>query len=338
MSGMYKQTSIKHVDNRKYKPLIKWAGGKTRLNSLLLQAADLALEFLNVKKFNYYEPFFGGGALFFELHSYEKIKNGYINDTIPHLISFYKTVANEELQKEFLLEVKKLTNDFNNANSETKRRKLYGEVSKNSGWVNEFNTLWNNKTPQTNKDKIKSAALFLVLNKSGFNGMFRLNGKGEFNIPMGDKTKIEFNEELFKITSPILKKTNIFNNSYEQILPPHKKINKNNSFIYLDPPYIPNSKTESFTDYSKEGFKEKDHKKLADIFHQLANDGYKVVLSNNSNKESKLKYANSKKVFAYEVMVSRAIAKTNKGKRPPSKELLVSSFSLDSLGLKKVKT
>ena len=223
---MYKQTSIKHVDNRKYKPLIKWAGGKTRLNSLLLQAADLALEFLNVKKFNYYEPFFGGGALFFELHSYEKIKNGYINDTIPHLISFYKTVANEELQKEFLLEVKKLTNDFNNANSETKRRKLYGEVSKNSGWVNEFNTLWNNKTPQTNKDKIKSAALFLVLNKSGFNGMFRLNGKGEFNIPMGDKTKIEFNEELFKITSPILKKTNIFNNSYEQILPPHKKINK----------------------------------------------------------------------------------------------------------------
>ena len=64
-----------------------------------------------------------------------------------------------------------------------------------------------------NKDKIKSAALFLVINKSGFNGMFRLNGKGEFNIPMGDKTKIDFNEELFKITSPILKKTNIFNNS-----------------------------------------------------------------------------------------------------------------------------
>ena len=63
-----------------------------------------------------------------------------------------------------------------------------------------------------------------------------------------------------------------------------------------------------------------------------------MVLSNNSNKESKLKYANSKKVFAYEVMVSRAIAKTKKGKRPPSKELLVSSFNLDSLGLKKVKT
>ena len=67
MSRMYKQTSLEHVDSRKYKPLIKWAGGKTRLNSILLQTADLALESLNVKKFNYYEPFFGGGALFFEL-------------------------------------------------------------------------------------------------------------------------------------------------------------------------------------------------------------------------------------------------------------------------------
>ena len=80
-----------------------------------------------------------------------------------------------------------------------------------------------------------------------------------------------------------------------------------------------------------------DEKKLADIFHQLAGDGYMVVLSNNSNDDTKEMYAKNKKVFAYEVGVSRAIAKTKSGKRPPSKELLVSFFSLEKLALDRVK-
>lgn len=84
MSRMYKQTSLEHVDSRKYKPLIKWAGGKTRLNSILLQTAGLALESLNVKKFNYYEPFFGGGALFLNYIDMKKLKMGIL--TIQFLI------------------------------------------------------------------------------------------------------------------------------------------------------------------------------------------------------------------------------------------------------------
>ena len=218
-------------------------------------------------------------------------------------------------------------------------KKIYGSVKENYGWVNEFNDLWVNKQPKTKTEKIKSAALFYVLNKTGFNGMFRLNKQGKFNIPKGDSSKINFNEKVknnFFEVSSVLEKSIIYCGSYNKILPPENEIDKSSSFIYLDPPYIPYSKTSGFTDYSKEGFGEADHKKVANIFHQLADGGYKVVLSNNANKEANKMYARNNSVFAYEVEVSRSIAKTNKGKRPPSKELLVSSFNLDDLGLKKV--
>jgi DNA adenine methylase len=169
--------------------------------------------------------------------------------------------------------------------------------------------------------------------------MFRLNKDGKFNIPKGDTNKINFNDKVknnFLEVSSILSNTEISCGSYEKLLPPQNEINKKTSFIYLDPPYIPDSKTADFTDYSKEGFKEDDHERVANIFYQLAEGGYKVVLSNNANKGAKEMYAGNADVFAYEVDVSRAIAKTKKGKRPPSKELLVSSFNLDELGMKRV--
>lgn len=315
------------------KPLIKWAGGKTRLLPTLTQIAEVAQSELNIKRFDYYEPFFGGGAYFFELVNKGKIRKAYINDIIPHLISFYQTVSKQQWLDEIFNEIKILTNEFENGN----QKKVYGSIKQSNGWVKDFNELWKGSGPRTKKEKIKSASLFYVLNKTGFNGMFRLNSKGEFNIPIGDNTKIDISVEQFKVASSILSKTNIFNGSYEKILPPENKVNKKNSFIYLDPPYIPNSKTASFTDYSKEGFNEKDHENLADIFHGLVLDGYKVVLSNNLNNEAKSKYAKNKNVFAYEVLVSRSISKTvqdNQGNitRPKSRELLVSSFNLDSLG------
>jgi len=321
--------------NSNIKPLIKWAGGKTRLNPQLIKIVDVALNSLKVKHFDYYEPFFGGGALFFELYRNEKINKAYINDIIPHLVSFYETVADKKLLEDLFSEIDSLVSLFEKGNT----KKVYGSAKENSGWVKDFNELWLDKHPSTKEEKIKSAALFFVLNKTGFNGMFRLNKDGKFNIPKGDTEKINFNDKVknnFIEVSSILEKTSIHCGSYEKILPPENKINKKTSFIYLDPPYIPNSDTEGFTDYSKEGFGEKDHKKVANIFHQLAEDGYRIVLSNNANNASKEMYAENKKVFAYEVDVSRAIAKTKEGKRPPSKELLVSSFNLDTLGMKRV--
>tara|TARA_A100001011_G_scaffold393036_1_gene481923 strand:+ start:398 stop:1471 length:1074 start_codon:yes stop_codon:yes gene_type:complete len=357
MQKKAEQDSIPGVENIKIKPLIKWAGGKTRLNSQLIKVTDIVLKSLNINKFDYYEPFFGGGALFFELHSNEKIDNSYINDIIPHLISFYKTVANHEWLNELFERIEELADEFNEGNKSA----IYGSAKENSGWIGKFNNLWmitdsentDNKIKDkldTKEENIESAALFYVLNKTGFNGMFRLSQKGKFNIPKGDTDKIIFKvepdfkkkgnhistKENFEKASSIFANASIQCGSYEKILPPENEIDKDKSFIYLDPPYIPDSETADFTDYSKEGFKEEDHKKVANIFYHLAKDGYKVILSNNSNTVSKSMYAGNGKVFAYEVDVSRAIAKTKEGKRPPSKELLVSSFNLDELGMKRV--
>ena len=331
----YKQLQIEKASFKPLKPLIKWAGGKTRLNPQLMQVAELALTSLNAKKFNYYEPFFGGGAYFFELQRNEKINTAYINDIIPHLVSFYETVANKEWLNDLFDEIEFLANEF----EEGDQKQVYGSTKKNSGWVKEFNELWIGGSPKSKEVKIKSAALFFVLNKTGFNGMFRLNKDGKFNIPKGDTSKINFNDKVkenFKDISSVLSSASISIGSFEKILPPENKIDKNTSFIYLDPPYIPDSKTADFTDYSKEGFQEKDHQRVANIFHQLAEDGYKVVLSNNSNKTSKKMYTQNKKVFTYEVNVSRAIAKIKEGKRPPSKELIISSFNLEKLGLERI--
>lgn len=319
----------------KIKPLIKWAGGKTRLNPQLIKIVDVALHSLKVKNVDYYEPFFGGGALFFELYKNKKINKAYINDIIPHLVSFYKTVSNDKWLESLFNEIEVLANTF----EEGDQKKIYGSVKENSGWIREFNELWVGKYPKTKQEKIKSAALFFVLNKTGFNGMFRLNKEGKFNIPKGDTKKINFDKKVkknFTEVSSVLANTSIHCGSYEKLLPPENEIDKKTSFIYLDPPYIPDSKTADFTDYSKEGFKEDDHERVANVFYQLAEGGYKVVLSNNANKGAKKMYAGNADVFAYEVDVSRAIAKTKKGKRPPSKELLVSSFNLDELGMKRV--
>lgn len=329
------QSAFDGIKNSDLKPVIKWAGGKTKLNPELIKATDIALELLKKEKLDYYEPFFGGGALFFELHKHEKINKAHINDTIPQLVSFYETISKKDWINEFFSEVELLSDSFEKGN----QKELYGSAKKDSGWVKDFNDLWKGNQPENKTDKIKSAALFLILNKTGFNGMFRLNKEGKFNIPKGDTKKVNFNDSIkenFKNVSLILSNTSIHCGSYEQILPPKFEINKNTSFIYLDPPYVPDSKTADFTDYSKEGFKEKDHDQVADIFHQLAEDGYKVLLSNNSNEESKEKYAKNKKVFAYEIMVSRAIAKMKEGKRPPTKELLVSSFDLGSLNFQRL--
>jgi len=335
MEEVSKQTEFENIENKTLKPIIKWAGGKTRLNKQLIKITEVASKILNIEKFNYYEPFFGGGALFFELHKNRKINSGHINDIIPHLISFYETVAKEEWLNVLFHEIESLTNTFEKGD----QKEVYGSAKENSGWVKEFNNLWMGQHPKTKQEKIKSAALFFVLNKTGFNGMFRLNKEGKFNIPKGDTNKINFDDKVkdnFRDISLLLSHTTIHLGSYEKLLPPENEIDKNISFIYLDPPYIPDSKTADFTDYSKEGFEEKDHKQVADIFHQLAEDGYMVVLSNNSNDDAKKMYAKNKKVFAYEVDVSRAIAKTKEGKRPPSKELLVSSFSLEELALDRV--
>ena len=221
-----------------YKPILKWTGGKTVLSNILLNAVKTPF---NKEKINYYEPFFGGGALYFKLATEDKIKSAVINDIIPHLVSLYKTIQNKKNIKTIYKQIVSFEEEFNELNTDRKRENVYKR------WSNEFNSLWldienigtkkekikGQTKPRNEQDEIKSASLFLALNKAGFNGMFRLNSSGKFNIPIGDKTQLNIvNEDSLERTSKALKDVEINCGSYEEILPPNKKIDPKTSFIY----------------------------------------------------------------------------------------------------------
>ena len=341
-----------------YKPILKWTGGKTVIANILLKAVENPFE---KEKINYYEPFFGGGALFFMLATEGRIESAVINDTIPHLVSFYETIQNKENIEAIYDEIFSFEEEFNKLNTYGERKNLYKD------WRDEFNYLWLDAvnlgvkgkefkevpkedkeaisgTREPNEDeRVRSASLFLALNKVGYRGMFRLSDQGKFNIPYGNKEEIKIaHKSSLESTSQALQGVEINCGSYEEVLPPNKEIDPKTSFIYLDPPYIPNSESASFTDYSKEGFEEEEHIKLAEVFQGLVDGGYKVLLSNNNNKEAIEKYVKgTKNTFAYEVMVARNIAPTQEkkegdGTRPKVSEIIVSSFNLDNLGLSRI--
>ena len=328
------------------KPTLKWVGGKSKLKNLISEAAFL-LKSKENNSFDYYEPFFGGGALYFHLKDLGFISSAYLNDAIPQLISYYETISCSENLQDFIRGCEQIETKFNNLlTREKKPVNEYGEL------VTEFNSLWvkevdkiepegDSKThtshiqisPETLYLKIRSAVLMQSINKLCFNGMFRVNNKNLFNVPMGSYKKISVIDKInLNNVSRYLSEATITCNTYKDAL---KGIKDKDSFIYLDPPYIPNSNTSNFTDYSSQGFKHNDHIQLGEIFLQLVKKGNNVILSNNNNQISRDIFLQNDEVYGYEVLVSKSInsKKTGRGK---TSELLVSSFNLDELGLKRV--
>ena len=328
------------------KPTLKWVGGKSKLKNLISDAAFLLKSKKN-KSFDYYEPFFGGGALYFHLKDLGFISSAYLNDTIPQLISYYETISDNENLEDFIRDCGKIETKFNNLLAEEERpineyKELVTEF--NSLWVKEVDTIESDGeintrrshiqiTPEAVDIKIRSAVLMQCINKLCFNGMFRVNNKNLFNVPIGSYKKIKvIDKENLMNVSKYLSEASLTCNTYKESL---KNIKDKDSFIYLDPPYIPNSNTSNFTDYSSQGFKQRDHIELGEIFLKLVNSGNNIILSNNNNQLSRDIFLQSSEVYGYEVLVSKSInsKKTGRGK---TSELLVSSFNLDELGLSRV--
>ena len=328
------------------KPTLKWVGGKSKLKNLISDAAFLLKSKKNIS-FDYYEPFFGGGALYFHLKDLGFVSSAYLNDTIPQLISYYETISGVENLEDFIRGCEKIETKFNNLLTQGKR-----PISQYKELVAEFNSLWVKEVDTIESDgkinasrshiqirpepldlKIRSAVLMQCINKLCFNGMFRVNNKNQFNVPIGSYKKINvIDKENLRNVSKYLSEASITCNTYKE---PLKNIKDKDSFIYLDPPYIPNSNTSNFTDYSSHGFKQKDHIELGELFLKLVNSGKNVILSNNNNQLSRDIFLQSPEIYGYEVLVSKSInsKKTGRGK---TSELLVSSFNLDELGLNRV--
>ncbi len=244
-------------------PIVKWVGGKRQLMFELIKNMP--------KSYNrYFEPFIGGGALFFELQP----EQAYISDMNEELINLYSIVrdnvyeliddlSKHEVSKEYFLEIRNID-----------RTEEYSKLS-----------------------NVERASRFIYLNRTCFNGMYRVNSKGEFNVPFGHyKNPRIIDENNLLNCSELLKKTEIKCADFSEILTKVKK----GDLVYFDPPYVPLNETSSFTSYTKDGFDINMQFKLRDVCDELDNKGVKFMLSNSDTKLVNELYANYKikKVFA----------------------------------------
>jgi DNA adenine methylase len=222
-------------------PFVKWVGGK---RSIIIELTSRLPE-----KFNsYFEPFVGGGALYFEIQ--ENIQKAYLSDTNIDLLITYQAIKNNPQEL-----LKTLKRHAENHNSD-----YYYEV----------------RAQHYLKDPIEVAARFIYLNRTCFNGLYRVNKKGEFNVPMGTyKNPIIVNEPNIMACSSALKNTDIKLGDYHTVTP------KKGDFVYFDPPYHPTTET-SFTAYSQDGFSEKNQIELSEFFAKLHKNGVYVMLSNSN--------------------------------------------------------
>lgn len=235
--------------------LVKWAGGKKQL---LVQFE----KFFPNKIERYFEPFVGGGTVaFFLLKNYPEIKKIYLSDINEELIMTYNSVKNNIDELISLLKEYKLKHN----------KEFYYQIRSED--VKKLNS-------------IQIAARFIYLNRTCFNGLYRVNSKGGFNVPIGSyKNPTICNEEDLREISKLLQKDDIKVSRFEQAV----KAAKKGDFVYFDPPYYP-LKKESFTTYTKDNFLEKEQEELAEIFKKLDKKGCKVMLSNSDTEFIKKLY------------------------------------------------
>lgn len=268
---------------------VKWAGGKGQLIEQLSPLFPKKIE-------RYLEPFVGSGAVFFHINQKYKPKEIIISDINEELINTYLTI--KEDVESLILALKE-----HKENHVAEGKNYYYTVRA----IN-----------LKNLDNVKRAARFIYLNKTCFNGLYRVNGSGLFNVPMGNYSNPSiYNEEELREISRMLKNTEIIASSFSNI----EKFTKKNDFIYFDPPYYPIKRT-SFTSYARNEFLEKEQKELADIFRKLDKRGCKLMLSNSDTEFIKNLYREFNIHF---VQASRMI-NCDGSKRGKINELVITNY------------
>ncbi|MCU0347997.1 MAG: Dam family site-specific DNA-(adenine-N6)-methyltransferase, partial [Saprospiraceae bacterium] len=234
----------------KAKPFLKWAGGKTQLLPQFEGFYPSILKKRGVKR--YVEPFVGSGAVFFNLMSRYHFETAYISDLNEDLILCYKTIKD---RLEPLLESLKIFQSQFDSKAQDERAEMFLEVRHQ---FNEKKKDFDYSTP--NEQSVIRASQFIFLNKTCFNGLFRLNSKGGFNVPYGgyESAKI-LDVGNLRAVSALLQRTEICCADYSEC----EKGVDDKTFVYLDPPYRPLNKTSSFTAYVGNGFSDVEQRRLA---------------------------------------------------------------------------
>lgn len=252
------------MKNEIAKPFLKWAGGKTQLINEIEKS--LPYEITN-KKFTYIEPFVGSGAvLFWMLNNFPKIEKAVINDINSDLINTYRIISSNPKELISILQI--LQNEYH---------RLDGKDEKKKEYYYQKRELYNTRK----EEKSGQAALFIFLNRTCFNGLYRVNKSNGYNVPMGSyKNPTICDDKNILVVSNALQKVEILCGDYEATL----NEATNNSFFYFDPPYKPLSNTSSFNSYAKDEFNDEEQIRLRNFCSKLEKNGHKWMLSNSDVK------------------------------------------------------
>ncbi len=297
------------MNRKEAKPFLKWAGGKSQL----LKEIEARLpNNINQQDFSYFEPFLGSGAvLFWFLNNFNNLKSAVVNDINSDLINTYNVIKNnpEKLANKLL----DLQNEFHSLDVHPENKKSF--------YYNK-RELYNSK----NLEPILNASLFIFLNRTCFNGLYRVNSKGAFNVPLGSyKNPTICDYENIMTVSELIQKVIFLNGDYAKTL----EYRTENNFFYFDPPYKPLSESSSFNSYSKDEFNDSEQIRLKGYCDTLNNLGDSWMLSNSDVKgfdetnnffDDLYANYNIKRVFA------RRLINSKSEKRGQLTELLITNY------------
>lgn len=294
----------------KAKPFLKWAGGKGQI----IGEIQKMYPFPDGSITKYAEPFVGGGSVLFDVLGKYELDDVYISDINKELITTYVAVKNN--LADVVSRLKSMQSEYLSLNNED--RKAY--------YYNKRRSFNDNKTMDTSAGSAEIAALMIFLNRTCFNGLYRVNSKGEFNVPMGSyKNPRICDEENLAAVSESLKNVKIVCGDYKlsgDFIDEH-------TFVYFDPPYRPLNSTSSFTAYSEAEFGDKQQAELADFVFEVSKRGAKVALSNSDPKnenesdnffERLYSGLSIKRIYANRMINSKA------AERGKISELIISNF------------
>lgn len=304
--------SRRYIDREEnvVKPFLKWAGGKGQL----LKEIEQYYPFAKGRITKYAEPFVGGGAVLFDIISKYDLEEIYISDINAELMNTYRIIRDDVDALIKMLYI--MQNEFIPLDTEN-RREYYNEKRRL------FNDLKVNGNESINTLK---AALMIFLNKTCFNGLFRVNKKGLFNVPMGAyKNPMICDEKNLRAVSKKLQKVTIVCGDYRE----SASFIDEDTFVYFDPPYRPITDTASFTAYTENLFNDEEQIELARFVEDMHKKGAKVVISNSDPKNSNAEddfFDNVYSAYKIKRVEATRMINCNSEARGKIKELLISNF------------
>ncbi|MDD3140490.1 MAG: DNA adenine methylase [Lachnospiraceae bacterium] len=305
-----RSTRYNKSEEKRVKPFLKWAGGKGQL----LKEIECYYPFDKGSITKYAEPFIGGGAVLFDILSKYDLRDVYISDINAELINSYRVIRDDIDELVEMLYI--MQNTF--VPLGTDKRKAYYMQKRER-----FNDLKVNGNEDIN---IEKAALMIFLNKTCFNGLFRVNKKGMFNVPMGSyKNPMICDEKNLRAVSEKLQRVDIVYGDYRK----SSDFIDENTFVYFDPPYRPITGTASFTAYTENLFNDAEQIELAKFVDNMHRKGAKIIISNSDPKNSNTEddfFDNIYSAHKIRRVEATRMINCNSEARGKIKELLISNF------------